>query len=72
MKHDTVQPSSLHQADAERALSGVVIDTDRGPVMTFTIEDHDEVMTVDEVGKISSATFQRLYSVRPYTELHCY
>lgn len=58
-------PFVNNQADAERALSGVVIDTDRGPVITFTIEDHDEVMTVDEVGKISSATFQRLYSVRP-------
>ena len=60
-----------HQADAERALSGVVIETDRGSVITFTIEDHDKVMTVDEVGKISPATFQRLYSVGRDTELSC-
>lgn len=51
------------QADAERALSGVVTETERGPVITFTVEDHDLVMTVEEVGKISSAAFQRLYSV---------
>ncbi|KAL3132930.1 hypothetical protein ABBQ38_006844 [Trebouxia sp. C0009 RCD-2024] len=54
-------PFSL-QADAERALSGVVTETERGPVITFTVEDHDLVMTVEEVGKISSAAFQRLYS----------
>lgn len=62
----------LHQADAERALSGVVVETDQGPVITFTIEDHDNVMTVDEVGKISSAVFQRLYSVCRRTDLHCW
>ena len=51
------------QADAERALSGVITETDRGPVITFTIEDQDSVMTVEEVGKITSSEFQRLYSV---------
>ena len=60
-----------HQADAERALSGVVVETDQGPVITFTIEDNDRVMTVDEVGKISSAMFQRLYSVCRRTGLYC-
>ena len=63
MKQQQANCISLHQADVDRALSGVVVETDRGQVITFTIEDHDRVMTVDEVGKISSATFQKLYSV---------
>jgi hypothetical protein len=44
-------------------LNGVTKQTERGPVVTFTIDDQDQVMTVEEVGKISSAEFQRLYSV---------
>ena len=32
-------------------------------MVTFTIDDKDLVMTVEEVGKISAAEFQRLYSV---------
>jgi hypothetical protein len=53
----------VRQADANRALNGVTKQTERGPVVTFTIDDQDQVMTVEEVGKISSAEFQRLYSV---------
>lgn len=60
----------MQQADAERALSGVITETDRGPVITFTIEDQDLVMTVDEVGKITSTEFQRLYSVGHALLLH--
>ncbi len=55
--------SGVRQADADRALNGVTKQTERGPVVTFTIDEQDQVMTVEEVGKISSAEFQRLYSV---------
>ena len=55
--------SGVGQADADMALNGVTKQTERGPVVTFTIDDQDQVMTVEEVGKISSAEFQRLYSV---------
>ena len=41
----------------------MTIQTDRGPVVTFTIDDHDVEMTVEEVGRVSAAEFQRLYSV---------
>ena len=55
--------SSVRQADADRALNGVTKQTERGPVVSFTIDEQDQVMTVEEVGNISSAEFQRLYSV---------
>ncbi|KAL0023825.1 hypothetical protein WJX77_009006 [Trebouxia sp. C0004] len=68
--HEPLSPAGVSgelwdsiQADADRALDGMTKQTERGPVVTFTIDDQDLVMTVQEVGKISSAEFQRLYSL---------
>lgn len=68
--HEPLSPAGVSgelwdsiQADADMALNGVTKQTERGPVVTFTIDDQDQVMTVEEVGKISSAEFQRLYSL---------
>ena len=63
-RHKRSQAAGHQQADADRALNGVTKQTERGPVVTFTIDDQDQAMTVEEVGKISAAEFQRLYSVR--------
>ena len=62
-RHNRQQVAGCRQADADRALNGVTKQTERGPVITFTVDDQDRVMTVEEVGKISAAEFQNLYSV---------
>lgn len=62
-RHNSQQVAGCQQADADRALNGVTKQTERGPVITFTVDDQDRVMTVEEVGKISAAEFQNLYSV---------
>ena len=63
MHYKCLIDTCVWQADANIALNGVTKETERGPVITFTIGDTDKTMTVDEVGKISSPEFQRLYSV---------
>ena len=52
------------QSDADNALKGLTVESERGPQITITILDEDKVLTVKEAGDMGIREFARYYSVR--------
>ena len=52
------------QTDADSALKGLTVESERGPQITITILDEDKVFTVKEAGNMTIRDFASYYSVR--------
>ncbi len=54
---------SLLQADVEQALVGVTSVSDRGQVLTLTVDEIRHVLTVEEIGQVSMSDCCEMYTV---------
>ncbi|KAL0026893.1 hypothetical protein WJX77_009653 [Trebouxia sp. C0004] len=51
------------QADVERTLAGVTSSSDRGQVLTLTVDEIRHVLTVEEIGQVSMSDCREMYTM---------